>query len=914
MRLSGITCLILVQLFVSAVSAETPRPDMVIFLSDDHTWRDSSVYGSPDIKTPNMERLASQGMTFNNAFVASPSCAPSRAALLTGLYPAHNGAEPNHSRPRVEIKKLPAYLQELGYEVVSFGKVGHYKQTPEYGFDIARHFRYHEDIAIPKAIEWLQQRDSDRPLCLFVGTNWPHVPWPEEIGDIDPAALQVPPHHVDTPVTREWRAKYMAAIQTMDRELGQVYDVARQKLGDDVFFLHTSDHGAQWPFGKWNLYDEGIRTPLIVSWPGKIKPGVRTDAMASWIDILPTLIDVARGTPPNSIDGRSLLPVLKGETTKHREVIFTTHSGDGDNNVYPMRAARTLDGWKYIRNLHPEFRFTSHVTNARAKNGYWDSWLQKAITDPQARQKVRRYLERPDEELYQVNTDPYEQQNRVNEPEQAERLRMLRQQVDDWLAETGDQKNVYGRPQRIAAEKKPNVIMVFIDDMGWSDLSCFQGTAVKTENIDRLADEGIRFTNFYVNSPICSPSRVALTTGQYPQRWRINSYLAQRKKNRERGLAQWLDPKAPVLARELKHAGYATGHFGKWHMGGQRDVGEAPLITRYGFDRSLTNFEGLGPRVLPLKDAYDGKPPQKHDLGSANLGHGPIRWEDRSVVTAAFVKDALNFIDQAEATGQPFYLNLWPDDVHSPFFPPEVMRDATDGSKRALYYAVLKAMDQQLGALFDRIRNDEQLKNNTLILIASDNGPETGAGLANPLRGAKTWLYEGGVRSPLIVWGPSLINPKAAGTTNNTSVLSALDLNRSLYSLTGTELPQGVQLDGEDLADTLLGKAKQSRQAPLFWRRPPDRPGTREEPNPDLAARAGKWKFYMNYDQTGIQLYDLEQDVSETRNQSAQHPDLVKHLQQAVNDWNSGLPADAGDPNWRPKKKPAKTGKAKAAN
>lgn len=914
MRLSGITCLILVQLFVSAVSAETPRPDMVIFLSDDHTWRDSTVYGSPDIKTPNMDRLAARGMTFNNAFVASPSCAPSRAALLTGLYPANNGAEPNHSRPRVEIKKLPAYLQELGYEVVSFGKVGHYKQTPEYGFDIARHFRYHEDIAIPKAIEWLQQRDSDRPLCLFVGTNWPHVPWPEEIGDIDPAALQVPPHHVDTPVTREWRAKYLAAIQTMDRELGQVYDVARQKLGEDVFFLHTSDHGAQWPFGKWNLYDEGIRTPLIVSWPGKIKPGVRTDAMASWIDILPTLINVAGGTPPDSIDGRSLLPVLKGETSKHREVIFTTHSGDGDNNVYPMRAARTLDGWKYIRNLHPEFRFTSHVTNARANNGYWDSWVQKAITHPQARQKVRRYLERPDEELYQVKTDPYEQQNRVNEPEQAERLRMLRQQVDDWLAETGDQKNVYGRPQRIAAEEKLNVIMVFIDDMGWSDLSCFQGAAVKTENIDRLADEGIRFTNFYVNSPICSPSRVALTTGQYPQRWRINSYLAQRKKNRERGLAQWLDPKAPVLARELKHAGYATGHYGKWHMGGQRDVGEAPLITRYGFDQSLTNFEGLGPRVLPLKDAYDGKPPQKHDLGSANLGHGPIRWEDRSVVTAAFVKDALNFIDQAEATGQPFYVNLWPDDVHSPFFPPEVMRDATDGSKRALYYAVLKAMDQQLGALFDRIRNDEKLKNNTLILIASDNGPETGAGLANPLRGAKTWLYEGGVRSPLIVWGPSLINPKAAGTINNTSVLSALDLNRSLYSLTGTELPQGVHLDGEDLADTLLGKAKQSRQSPLFWRRPPDRPGTREEPNPDLAVRAGKWKFYMNYDQTGIQLYDLEQDVSETRNQAAQHPDLVKRLQQAVNDWNSGLPADAGDPNWRPKKKPAKTGKEKAAN
>ncbi|QDV16002.1 Arylsulfatase [Gimesia panareensis] len=908
MRLLGFTCLLLSQFLTAVVTAEPVRPDMVIFLSDDHTRRDSSVYGSPDIQTPNMKRLADQGMTFENAFVASPSCAPSRAALLTGLYPAHNGAEPNHSRPRAELKKLPAYLQELGYEVVSFGKVGHYKQTPEYGFDIARHFRYHEDIAVPKAIEWLKQRNSERPLCLFVGTNWPHVPWPEEIGDIDPEKLQVPPNHVDTPVTRRWRAKYMAAIKKMDSELGQVYDVARQKLGEDVFFLHTSDHGAQWPFGKWNLYDEGIRTPLIVSWPGRIKQAVRTEAMVSWIDILPTLVDVAGGTPPERIDGRSFLPVLKGKTDAHRDVIFTTHSGDGNNNVYPIRAARTLDGWKYIRNLHPEFRFTSHVTNVPDKNGYWNSWVQKAISSPQARLQVRRYLERPREELYQVTRDPFEQQNLIEDPAHAERLRKLRQQVDDWLAETGDQKAVFGRPQRIASPEKPNVIMVFIDDMGWSDLSCFKGTTVKTEKIDQLASEGIRFTNFYVNSPICSPSRVALTTGQYPQRWRINSYLAQRKKNRERGLAQWLNPKAPVLARELKHAGYATGHFGKWHMGGQRDVGEAPLINRYGFDRSLTNFEGLGPRVLPLKDAYDGQPPKKHDLGSANLGHGPIYWEDRSVVTAAFVKDALTFIDHAEATGQPFYLNLWPDDVHSPFFPPEVLRNSTDGSKRALYYAVLDAMDQQLGTLFDRIRNDEKLKNNTLILIASDNGPETGAGLATPLRGAKTWLYEGGVRSPLIVWGPGLLNPQSVGTTNDTSVLSALDLNRSLYTLTGTELPQGAELDGEDLVTTLLGKVQQTRQAPLFWRRPPDRPGTKEEPNPDLAVRDGKWKLYMNYDQSGVQLYDLEQDVSEQQNCATQHPKLVAQLKQAIIDWNSSLPKDAGDPAWRPKKKTAKTG------
>ena len=133
-----------------------------------------------------------------------------------------------------------------------------------------------------------------------------------------------------------------------------------------------------------------------------------------------------------------------------------------------------------------------------------------------------------------------------------------------------------------AAERPPNIIMVFIDDMGWGDFSCFGNTAASTPAIDQLADEGVRFTQFYVNSPICSPSRVALTTGQYPHRWRITSFLNNRRGNTKRGMAQWLDPKAPTLARQLKAHGYSTGHFGKWHMGGQRADGavahDVPLV------------------------------------------------------------------------------------------------------------------------------------------------------------------------------------------------------------------------------------------------------------------------------------------------------------------------------------------------
>ena len=882
----------------SAAKEEATRPDMVIFLSDDHTWRDSSVYGSPDIKTPNMQRLADAGMTFNNAFVASPSCAPSRAALLTGMYPARNGAEPNHSRPHADLMKLPAYLQELGYEVASFGKVGHYRQTPEYGFDIAKHFGYHDDVAVDEAIKWLRGRESDKPLCLFVGTNWPHVPWPEDVAGIDPDKIVIPPNHVDTPTSRQWRAKYVAAIRTMDNELGKVYDAAREVLGDDVFFLHTSDHGAQWPFGKWNLYDDGIRTPMIVSWPGEISGGERTDAMVSWIDVLPTLLEVAGEAPPKDLDGRSFLPVLTGNATAHRDVIFTTHSGDGNFNVFPIRAARTADGWKYIRNLHPEFRFGSHVTRTVADNGYWPSWVDEATRNEQAKTLVHRYQNRPAEEFYNTQTDPYEHANLIADGEQQSRVTDLRRRLEQWMKQTGDTQTVFGEPQLAPGKNKPNVITVFIDDMGWSDLSCYGGTRTTTEHIDKLASEGLRFTNFYVNSPICSPARVALSTGQYPQRHRITSYLDNRQYNTARGMAQWLDTDAPMLARQLHQAGYATGHFGKWHMGGQRDVGNAPLIQRYGFDRSLTNFEGLGPRVLPLKDAYDGQPPKRHDLGSANLGKGPIRWEDRSQVTAAFVDEALSFIDQSQATEQPFFLNLWPDDVHSPFFPPKVLRDETDGSKRELYYAVLDAMDQQLGKLFDRVRNDPKLRDNTLILVMSDNGHEEGAGASDPLRGAKTWLYEGGIRSPLIVWGPKFISEDVAGTTNEKSVLCALDVNRSLYTFAGVTPEPTQELDGEDVISTLLGQSTVGRQAPIFWRRPPDRPGRPDEDNPDLAVRDGKWKCLINYDGSQPQLYDLQADPSESNNLAESQPDVVRRLHAAVTEWNKELPKDAGDPTW----------------
>lgn len=442
------------------------------------------------------------------------------------------------------------------------------------------------------------------------------------------------------------------------------------------------------------------------------------------------------------------------------------------------------------------------------------------------------------------------------------------------------------------AQTKPNVILVFIDDMGWSDFSCFGNTDATTENIDALAAEGIRFEQFYVNSPICSPSRVAISTGQYPQRWRIGSYLASRKQNADRGIAQWLAPSAPMLARILHDNGYMTGHFGKWHMGGQRDVGDAPLITEYGFDVSLTNFEGLGPRVLAICDSYDGKPLRRHTLGSDKLGRGDIRWSDRSNVTEAFTSAAIKFIKRAEAGEKPFYVNLWPDDVHSPFFPPAALRG--DSKKRTLYLGVLETMDQQLGVLFDYIRDSDQLRDNTLIIVCSDNGPEQGAGGAGPLRGYKTWLYEGGIRSSLVVWGPGMIERTNSGSVNTKSFFSAIDLVPSILDV--SNVLTEVDFDGENVADVLLGKSNRSRHDPLYFRRPPDRDSFYgDEDLPDLAARDGRWKLLCEYDGNDAELYDLELDRGETTNVIAQHAAVAKRLGRQLVDWHQGLPQDNGD-------------------
>jgi len=425
------------------VAAE--KPNIVVFISDDHSQLDSQAYGSTEVHTPNMAKLAEDGLKFTHTFVASPSCGPSRTAMLTGLWSARNGAEANHKAKRPEVPSLPTVLRSIGYEVVVIGKVAHSDWAKFYDIDtvIGPPVGVSDSAGVAK---FLSERTSKKPLCLFVGTRHPHVPWSEE-STYDSAKVKIPANHVDTQVTREQRAKYLTDITKSDTLLGEVRTLAREKITGDTLFIYTADHGGQWPFGKWNLYDAGIRIPLIIAWPGTLKPATTSDAMVCWPDLLPTFIELGGGKVPEGIDGKSFAGILRGTATMHREQVFTTHSGDGDFNVYPIRSVRTRD-WKYIRNLHPEFQHHSHISRSTGPSGlvYWKTWLAAAEKDPAAAATVQRFTKRPAEELYDLANDPNELHNLAADPKNAERLDKMSGDVDAWMKQQGDTQTVFGKP------------------------------------------------------------------------------------------------------------------------------------------------------------------------------------------------------------------------------------------------------------------------------------------------------------------------------------------------------------------------------------------------------------------------------------------------------------------------------------
>lgn len=470
---------------------------------------------------------------------------------------------------------------------------------------------------------------------------------------------------------------------------------------------------------------------------------------------------------------------------------------------------------------------------------------------------------------------------------------------------------------------QPNIIIVNLDDMGWGDFGAYGSDFSQTPNIDQLAVQGTRFTQYYSGAPICSPSRAAMFTGQYAARSGVNSFINDSSDNLSRDVADYLQLDAPSMAAAFQDNGYATGHFGKWHLGGGRDVGYqtnptagtnvgAPRIVDYGYDDAWTQFEGLGNRIINVANyggnaagvttrpsAYYNGLNQQSDQRGTGGGLDQIVYLERKYNATFMVDRAIDFIDENQTAdpNKPFFMNVWLDEVHTPHDPPTSFKNKYDTDPKYAglpqetrhYLATLEYADQQIGRLIDHV-DQSGLGDETLILVMADNGA-VGVNANNidstgPFRGTKGDLFEGGIREPLIARWTGHV---AAGRTDAETVIWGPDMFPTLTQLAGITLPPLVAFDGEDLGQALLGTASQTRTKSLFWNMNrgtasnhtnPDSSGAGANGKEAFAIRSGQWKLLLNADGTSPELYDLSNDVGETNNLALQQPAIVSQLAQ----------------------------------
>lgn len=448
------------------VDPERDRPNILLIIADDLGWSDIEPYGNKDVKTPNLTKLASEGMKFYGMYTATAMCAPSRQQILTGMFPVRNGAYPNHGWSYQGVKSLPQYLRPLGYRVGITGK-RHIGPPSSYPFEEVGHAGDISDAGNLRAIEEFMGTD-DGPFALYAASHQPHKPWDK--GDpsrFDPESLTVPPYLVDTEVTRKELTEYYAEIEYLDQQVGILLDILeRTGKADDTLVIFTSEHGPQFPFAKWTCYENGLKTGFLVRWPGKVRPNAVNRALVQYVDVVPTLLEVAGENPDivytgrkdamgnRGFDGKSFLSVLLNNEQHFRKYVYGIHTTMGilnNRDFYPVRSIS--DGrYKYIRNLNSEVEFSNiskpldTLLHPGPAADYWwintnliQSWLRAGELNPDMASRAKFYYKRPAIEFYDLEEDPYELNNIADDPSYHEELAELELQLKIWMEQQGDE-------------------------------------------------------------------------------------------------------------------------------------------------------------------------------------------------------------------------------------------------------------------------------------------------------------------------------------------------------------------------------------------------------------------------------------------------------------------------------------------
>lgn len=437
----------------------------------------------------------------------------------------------------------------------------------------------------------------------------------------------------------------------------------------------------------------------------------------------------------------------------------------------------------------------------------------------------------------------------------------------------------------VSAERLPNIILIVADDLGARDLACYGSSFYQTPHLDRMAKEGIRFTQAYAACTVCSPSRAALMTGKSPARLHLTDFIPGRnlmsdQKLRRPDFEQQLPLGETTLAETLRAKGYRTGCFGKWHLGGK------------GFEAIDQGFESSTPDAAGLRrvDPFPAGAPVPRGFVAPNPGEE---------LTSLLTRSAVSFIEQHRQ--EPFFLYFPEVAVHIPLYGTEdrirkfqaLPKKNGASQTNVVYAAMLEALDESVGAVLQKIR-DLGLEGNTLVLFTSDNGglsvsegPMTPATSNAPFRAGKGHCYEGGLRIPLIAWWPGVIE---AGKTCDTPVIS-MDVHDTLAEIGGAE--PGSAGDGHSFA-AFLRHPSNFPAYPLFWHYPHY---SNQGGKPAGAIRSGDFKLIEFYESGHLELYDLRYDPGETRSLADLMPERANAMAQQLNEWRKSVGAQMPTPN-----------------
>ncbi|HEY0668668.1 MAG TPA: sulfatase [Sphingobacteriaceae bacterium] len=434
---------LLVNSFLFAAGIPSDKPNIIIIMADDLDSRQLSCYGGQNLRTPNIDALASEGLKFNQMITSEAMCIPTRASLFTGLYPVRHGAYQNHKPVYNNLKSVGHYLGDLGYKVGLTGK--NHMTTPKsiFPFQIVPGF---EPICVSKTDNYYLDSvknfitRADKPHCLFIMSNNPHAPW--TVGDpseFNPDKLTLPAHWVDTKLTRTEFCKYLAEVRQLDDQVGKIMNLLKETGQDkNTIVIFLGEQGPQFMGGKWTVWDNGAKSSMIVRWPGNVKPKTETSAIVQYEDITPTLIDIVGGKAIPGLDGRSFAGVLEGKSASHRDYAYIIHNNIPEGPAYPSRAIR--DGrYKLINNLMPDKSYyIKYMMNTERQNLAWTSWVKKAQQNTAARKLTDRIANRPAVEFYDLEKDPYELNNLAGEKEYTTLIKKYDTQLKKWMQQQGD--------------------------------------------------------------------------------------------------------------------------------------------------------------------------------------------------------------------------------------------------------------------------------------------------------------------------------------------------------------------------------------------------------------------------------------------------------------------------------------------